>query len=152
MDPISNLLCNIRNGIMARKTYVSVPYSKTLWSVAHVLHLHGYINGMGLQKHNSFTRILIVLTSCTQQSKNIVLKRISSPKKRVYLRSHQLRTSMHSFYSYYLNIKGIMSDQELLKLTLAGKFFALVLSIKNGFLLIMNIVKQIQATLWCKLI
>ena len=54
MDPISNLLCNIRNGIMARKTYVSVPYSKTLWSVAHVLHLHGYINGMGLQKHNSF--------------------------------------------------------------------------------------------------
>jgi len=36
MDPISNLLCNIRNGIMAQKTYVSVPYSKTLWSVAHV--------------------------------------------------------------------------------------------------------------------
>src|SRR5210317_1671410 len=113
MDPISNLLCNIRNGIMARKTYVSVPYSKTLWSVAHVLHLHGYINGMGLQKHDSFTRILIVLTSCTQQSKNIVLKRISSPKKRVYLRSHQLRTSMHSFHIRIISTsKGIMSDQE----------------------------------------
>ena len=37
------------------------------------------------KKHNSFTRILIVLTSCTQQSKNIVLKRISSPKKNVFI-------------------------------------------------------------------
>ena len=122
MDPISNLLCNIRNGIMARKTYVSVPYSKTLWSVAHVLHLHGYINGKGLQKHNSFTRILIVLTSCTQQSKNIVLKRISSPKKRVYLRSHQLRTSMHSFHIRIISTsKGIMSDQEAVKANLGGE-------------------------------
>ena len=116
MDPISNLLCNIRNGIIARKTYVSVPYSKTLWSVAHVLHLHGYINGMGLQKHDSFTRILIVLTSCTQQSKNIILKRISSPKKRIYLRSHQLRTSMHSFHIRIISTSnGIMSDQEAVK-------------------------------------
>ena len=122
MDPISNLLCNIRNGIMARKTYVSVPYSKTLWSVAHVLHLHGYINGMGLQKHSSFTRILIVLTSCTQQSKNIVLKRISSPKKRVYLRSHQLRASMHSFHIRIISTsKGIMSDQEAVKANLGGE-------------------------------
>ena len=121
MDPISNLLCNIRNGIMARKTYVSVPYSKTLWSVAHVLHLHGYINGMGLQKHNSFTRILIVLTSCTQQSKNIVLKRISSPKKRVYLRSHQLRTSMHSFHIRIISTSKVLCPiKKLLKLTLAG--------------------------------
>ena len=118
MDPISNLLCNIRNGIMAQKTYVSVPYSKTLWSVVHVLHLHGYINGMGLQKHNSFTRILIVLASCRQQSKNIVLKRISSPKKR----SHQLRTSMHSFNIRIISTsKGIMSDQEAVKANLGGE-------------------------------
>jgi len=122
MDPISNLLCNIRNGIMAQKTYVSVPYSKTLWSVAHVLLLHGYINGMGLQKHNSFTRILIVLTSGTQQSKNIVLERVSSPKKRVYLRSHQLRTSMHSFHIRIISTsKGIMSDQEAVKSNLGGE-------------------------------
>ena len=86
------------------------------------LHLHGYINGMGLQKHDSFTRILIVLTSCTQQSKNIILKRISSPKKRIYLRSHQLRTSMHSFHIRIISTSnGIMSDHEAVKANLGGE-------------------------------
>lgn len=59
MDPISNLLCALRNGSLAQKTYVSVPYSKVVWQIGHVLHVHGYIYGMGIQKHASFSRIVL---------------------------------------------------------------------------------------------
>ena len=41
--------------VLWHEKHMHCTYSKTLWSVAHVLHLHGYINGMGLQKHNSLS-------------------------------------------------------------------------------------------------
>ena len=46
MDPISNILCTIRNGISAKKTYVSLPYGKIGWAICHVLYVYGYIHGM----------------------------------------------------------------------------------------------------------
>ena len=39
MDPISNLLCNIRNGIMARKTYVSVPCIQKLYGQLRMFYI-----------------------------------------------------------------------------------------------------------------
>ena len=61
MDPISNILCTIRNGISAKKTYVSLPYGKIGWAICHVLYVYGYIHGMGIQLFGKHKRIVVVL-------------------------------------------------------------------------------------------
>jgi|TARA_Y100000996_G_scaffold411773_1_gene396550 small subunit ribosomal protein S8 len=123
MDPISNLLCTLQNGRRANKTYVSVPYSKVVWAIVHVLHVHGYINGMGLQTHGRQKRILIVFLP---HGHTFYLTRASSPKKRVYLPVHKLRTTMHSFNIRILSTpKGIMADQDALKANVGGEILCL---------------------------
>ena len=44
-DPISDLLTRIRNGIIARKSYVLVPSSKLKVAVTQVLLEEGFIQG-----------------------------------------------------------------------------------------------------------
>ena len=141
MDPIANLVCCIRNGQHANKTYVSVPYSKTVWSIVHVLYAHGYIAGMGLRQHAPTfvkhggvrqkpyaTRICIVLKSQefhTHMIQSIV--RVSSPKKRVYLPVHHLRTSMDGFGLRILSTtKGIMADIDAVPANLGGEILCAI--------------------------
>ena len=122
MDPISNLLCTLRNGSLAQKTYVSVPYSKVVWQIGHVLHVHGYIYGMGIQKHGAFSRIIFALLPQEHQNGAIKLARVSSPKKRVYLPVHHIKTTMHSFHIRILSTqKGIMADRDAVKASLGGE-------------------------------
>ena len=136
MDPIANLLCCIRNGQHAKKTYVSVPYSKNVWTIVFLLYTHGYIEGMGvreqrptflkhvgIRKKNYAARIYIVLKPPLTHGRMIrSLVRVSTPKKRVYLPVHHLRESMHGFGMRILSTtKGIMSDTQALQANLGGE-------------------------------
>ena len=88
MDPISNILCTIRNGISAKKTYVSLPYGKIGWAICHVLYLYGYIHGMGIQLFGKHKRIVVVLlpqneyTSYTKFTRICLLYTSPSPRDR----------------------------------------------------------------------
>jgi small subunit ribosomal protein S8 len=141
MDPIANLLCCIRNGQQANKTYVSVPYSKLAWIIAHVLFKHGYIAGMGMRHpiplfvghvHHVYVgarkkpyaaRICLVLVSpATRGYLNKSLVRVSSPKKRVYFKVHDLRNSMKSYgFRILSTTKGIMTDIDACTQNLGGE-------------------------------
>jgi|TARA_B110000977_G_scaffold1084_1_gene1509 small subunit ribosomal protein S8 len=122
MDPISNILCTIRNGISAKKTYVSVPYGKVGWAICHVLYLYGYIHGMGIQSFGKHKRIVVVLLPKNEYTSYTTFTRISSPKKRVYTSVHELRASMHSFHVRVLSTpKGIMADKDAIKENVGGE-------------------------------
>jgi small subunit ribosomal protein S8 len=138
MDPIANLLCCIRNGQQANKTYVSVPYSKLTWIIAHVLFKHGYIAGMGVRHHIPLfvghvhvgarkkpyaARICLVLVSPVMHGHmNKSLVRVSSPKKRVYLPAHHLRNSMSGYgFRILSTTKGIMTDLDAIPQNLGGE-------------------------------
>lgn len=136
MDPIANLLCCIRNGQHANKTYVSVPYSKVVWIIVHVLYTQGYIKGMGIrkqtvtyrkyvgiQKRFYAARICIVLKATEDHAHAIrSIVRVSSPKKRVYLPVHHLRNTMHPFGIRVVSTtKGIMTDIRAVEANLGGE-------------------------------
>ena len=141
MDPIANLLCCIRNGQHANKTYVSVPYSKVVWSIVHVLYTHGYIEGMGIREHeptftkhlsmrkkNYAARICIVLKSPEYHGRMIrSIVRVSSSKKRVYLPVHHLRNTMDGFGIRILSTtKGIMADIDAIPANVGGEILCAV--------------------------
>ena len=133
MDPIANLLCCIRNGQHANKTYVSVPYSRVVWSIVHVLYAHGYIDGMGirekepskhLRRNKYAARICIVLKS-PRMIQSIV--RVSCPNKRVYLPVHHLRNTMDGFGIRILSTtKGIMADIDAIPANVGGEILCAV--------------------------
>lgn len=139
MDPIANLLCCLRNGQHANKTYVSVPYSKVVWAIVHVLYTHGYIEGMGIRKHaltyikhvgkrkkDYAARICIVLKPLDEHMMHSIV-RVSSPKKRVYLPVHHLRKSMDGFGLRILSTtKGIMADIDALPANLGGEILCAI--------------------------
>lgn len=141
MDPIANLLCCIRNGQHANKTYVSVPYSKVVWAIVHVLYTHGYIEGMGIRKHaptyikhvgirkkDYASRICIVLKPPAMHGHMVrSIVRVSSSKKRVYLPVHHLRDSMDGFGLRILSTtKGIMADIDAIPANLGGEILCAV--------------------------
>lgn len=137
MDPIANLLCCIRNGQHANKTYVSVAYSRVVWTILHVLYAHNIVEGIGIRTHEpTFVkhrgvrqkeyarRILIVLKSPARYGHTAIktIVRVSSPKKRVYLRVHHLRNSMQGFgFRVVSTTQGIMGDMEALQRNLGGE-------------------------------
>ena len=129
MDPIANLLCCIRNGQHANKTYVSVPYSRVVWSIVHVLYAHGYIDGMGIREPHSrkkkyAARICIVLKS-PRMIQSIV--RVSCSNKRVYLPVHHLRNTMDGFGIRILSTtKGIMADIDAIPANVGGEILCAV--------------------------
>lgn len=141
MDPIANLMCCIRNGQHAKKTYVSVPYSKVVWSIVHVLYTHGYIEGMGIREHAPIfvkhrkmrkktyaARICIVLKTLEFHGHTIhSIVRVSSSKKRVYLPAHHLRNTLDGFGIRILSTtKGIMADIDAIPANLGGEILCAI--------------------------
>ena len=57
MKLLSQMFTTLRNGQLARKQIVLVPYSNFCWNILNVLLVHGYIQG--IEKSNQ--TILIIL-------------------------------------------------------------------------------------------
>ena len=123
MDPISNLLCTLQNGRRANKTYVSVSYSKVVWAIVHVLHVHGYINGMGLQTHGRQKRILIVFLPHGHTF--YLTRRLHQKSAFIFLFINCVQRCIASIFESLSTPKGIMADQDALKANVGGEILCL---------------------------
>lgn len=134
MDPIANLCNVLSNGQRAHKTYVSVPYAKNSWILLHLLYSHGIIAGMGLRKavltnhptvptKKQRMRIVVVLQHEAHHTPFMFsLVRVSSPKKRVYMKVHELRNTASGFgFRIVSTTKGIMAEHDALQANLGGE-------------------------------
>ena len=136
MDPISNVLTSLRNGQTANKSFVSVPFSNMAWILSKVLFQHGCIAGMGVRhtppafrRHRGCkptphtTRIVMTLHHALhEQRKMRVLRRVSSPKKRVYMPYHVLKQTMPPFGFRILSTpQGVMTDGQALFRRVGGE-------------------------------
>jgi small subunit ribosomal protein S8 len=119
MDPIGNMLCCIRNGQHAKKTYVCVPYSRVVWAVLKVCFAHGYIRGMGRAR----TQIVIVLKQ-TKSGFPVLQQtlRVSSAKRRVYINTKNMQAKHAGLSMRILSTsKGIMAEGEARQAGLGGE-------------------------------
>jgi len=87
-DPIGDMLTRIRNGIMARKQQVKIPYSKMKAELARILTEEGYILGYEVEEAQPYSWLVVRLkyVGARRLRRSVItgLKRISKPGRRIY--------------------------------------------------------------------
>jgi small subunit ribosomal protein S8 len=115
-DPISDLLCRLRNAARAQHPDVVMPHSKMKESIAHVLKREGYLSEVSVE--DSPKKQLRVLEG---------LRRMSSPGRRVYARSTEIPKIRGGLGVVVLSTSsGIVTDREARKRNLGGELLCSV--------------------------
>jgi small subunit ribosomal protein S8 len=127
-DPISDLLTRIRNGLIARKSFVLVPSSKLKVAVTQVLLEEGFIQGYEVTKDRPQPNLRVWL-KYDKDRKPVLsgLKRISKPGQRVYKGRHDLPWVLSGLGVAVVSTpKGVMTSREARRLGMGGEVLCYV--------------------------
>jgi len=114
MDPISNMLIQIKNAAMVGKPSVSVPFSNLKMEIAKVLQKEGYLKAV-VKKGKKIKKVLACDLSYNEAGKARFtdVARVSKLSRRVYIGVKELRPVRQGTGSMILSTpKGIMTDKE----------------------------------------
>jgi small subunit ribosomal protein S8 len=127
-DPIADMLTRIRNGLLARKKSVAIPYSKIKEGIAQILSNLGFILGYSLQEINSFQKEIIVKLKYINREPAILgLQRESRPGRRVYIGSKYKNTNRPQHSVFILTTsKGVLSAKEAREQGVGGELLCAV--------------------------
>lgn len=119
-DPISDMLTRIRNAQLAGQREVVVPYTKLKYALATVLEREGWITGLAALEQNTKLKLLLKYDGATPVIG--MLKRISTPGRRVYVSRHDLPTVVNGLGMAIISTtKGLMTSDEARKAKLGGE-------------------------------
>lgn len=121
MDPIADFLTTIRNGYLAKKETVAVPYGKTKKALADILVSRGFIKAVEKSKDG---KILSLDLHYLPQGLPVLteIKRISKPGVRRYVTADALpRTLSGSGLTIISTTKGLMTDKDARTAHLGGE-------------------------------
>lgn len=123
MDTVAQALIGIKNGYMASKKEVVVPYSKMILAILKLLRKEGYVaeakvQGRKLRVTLKYEGRNPVLTS---------LERVSKPSQRVYLGYRNLPRVLDGLGIAIVSTpEGVMTDREARKMKMGGEIVAYV--------------------------
>lgn len=121
-DPIGDLIVQIKNASDARKSSVTLPYSKLRESVAVVLQKEGYLKAVAKKgkKVSKFLEIELVYTGHEPKVQGV--QRVSKLSKRIYQKAKDLRTFKSGYGNVILSTpKGILTEREAKKANVGGE-------------------------------
>jgi len=139
MDPISNMIIQIKNAGNAGHDRVLVPYSKFKHSIVEALKKENFIKDIEVNekkiartngRSGGGRKMLAInllfgesrLSTGRQIPKIKGIKRISKPSRRVYKRSTDIRPVKNGYGALILSTsKGIMSGREAKRVSLGGE-------------------------------
>ena len=127
MDPISDMLTTIRNGLKARLYSVEVPASRLKGEIARVMKDAGYIADYAMT--SEFPRKLVITLKYTAKAQPAIteLKRISKPGLRHYVSTAKIPAVLDGMGLTILSTsKGVMSGVEAKKEKLGGEVICTV--------------------------
>jgi len=117
-DPLGDLLTRIRNGQQAKLAAISSPNSKLRRNVLDVLKREGYIRGYDAADRN----IRIELKYAEGQPAIRIIKRVSSPGRRVYSNVKDLRHVYNGLGITILSTPhGVMTDHDARRENVGGE-------------------------------
>lgn len=123
MDRIGDLLIRIKNGYMASRKEVSIPYSKLNLVICELLVEEGYLEKCELAEK----QILVSLKYLDREPVLTDVKRISKPGRRVYTGRKALPKVYNGLgFAIISTPKGIMSDKQARKEGLGGEVMAYI--------------------------
>lgn len=122
MDPISNMIVQIKNAGDVGHSNVLVPFSKIKFSIAQVLKQNGFVAETKevMRKGKKFVSIDLVVENRVPRIKGV--KRISKPSKRIYKKYSEIRPVKNGYGLLVLSTpKGVMGGYEAKKAHLGGE-------------------------------
>ena len=124
-DPISDLLTRIRNGALAHKSDVSMPYSKYKHAVADVLKREGYLQEVKKEDNSLILSIAYKRTADSFKSWQPLIsgvKNVSRPGVRIYRKMSDLpRVLGGAGIAIVSTPAGVLSDKEARKKGVGGE-------------------------------
>ena len=127
VDPISDMLTSIRNGVKARLVTVTTPASNLKTEIARVLKEAGYIAGYTVS--DGFPRTLAIGLKYTDRAESAIrgLKRESKPGLRRYVGVQAIPAVLGGMGLAVLSTSaGVMSGAEARKRKLGGELVCTV--------------------------
>lgn len=120
-DPISDLIVRIQNASRAKKTAVSLPFSKMKMAVAEVLEQEGYIAGIDKKAQKEGVLSLNLAYKNGVPAVNGV-KRISKPSRRMYASVHDIKPVKRGYGLVILSTPaGILSGKAAKQKNVGGE-------------------------------
>ena len=127
IDPISDMLVSIRNGLKARLVQVAVPASNLKSEIAKVMKASGYIQDAFTT--SEFPKKLVITLKYTAKAVPAIteLKRISKPGLRKFVSVPEIPAVLDGMGLAILSTsKGIMSGAEAKKAKVGGELICTV--------------------------
>ena len=127
-DPIGDMLTRIRNAIQAKKDQVDIPASKIKVEIARILKDEGFISRFEVLTKVGKKIIRIVLKT-RRNGKNAItlLKRVSTPGKRVYVKRQEIPAPLSGYGVAMLSTpRGILTDNEARRQKIGGELLCYV--------------------------
>jgi len=122
MDPISDMLTQIRNAQAVFKTEVLIPFSKIKYQIAKILETEKFIERAERKGRRIKKQIKIVLKYENKAPAISGLKRVSKPGQRIYSPVKKIKPIRGGFGIAILSTsQGLMSDKEARKKKLGGE-------------------------------
>jgi len=122
MDPISNMLIMIKNGSLAEKESVSMPYSKMKNAIAECLKKEGFISNVVKRVKKDQPVLEIELVYKDKKPKITEVERISKQSRRVYFGMKDIHSVRSGAGILVLSTpKGILSGKEARKEQVGGE-------------------------------
>ena len=120
-DPISDMLCRIRNAGMALLPVVELPHSRIKESIAHILKQEGFLADVSVEGKALKT---IKLKLKYQGKKNVIegLRRISKPGLRRFVGATEMPRVLNGMGVAVISTsEGVMTGGEARKKNLGGE-------------------------------
>lgn len=122
-DPIADLITRIRNGYLAKKLYVTAPYSKLKEGVAEVLAEYELLGEIKVNESDDKKELTIYLAYDEDGEPAVEhLSKISKPGLRKYWKADEIPTIRGGFGMAILTTnQGVMSSEEARKSKIGGE-------------------------------
>ena len=121
-DPIADFLTIIRNGLMVKKTSVSIPANKMKAEMARVLKESGYIRGFSVTDGKKPVMEVVLKYGVDGKSAIREIKRVSKPGCRAYADSKNIPIEKNGIGIFIISTtKGLLTDQAARRAGVGGE-------------------------------
>lgn len=126
MDPISDMLSQIRNAQVARKAEVGLPHTKLKENIARILKEEGYISQFRVEGDKK-RRLHLILKYVGKRGVIEGLRKVSTPGLRLYMGGKEMpRVRGGLGVAVVSTSKGVMSGREARKKNVGGEILCYV--------------------------
>lgn len=129
VDTIGNFITSIRNGLMASRPFVMVPYSKLKLDIASILQQEGFIKGSEIVEEVGTVkkRLKVVLKYVDGEACIHEITRVSTPGRRSYAGARSIKPVIGGLgLAIVTTSRGVMSHKTARQVGAGGEIICTV--------------------------